>query len=691
MFNFFRGKRRRSPWVPRILSLSICVGVFVLIVVARQAGWLQFFELSGYDLLLKARPNDTSISEKIVVVGMTEADVRKYEYPITDELMAKLVQKILDDGARAVGIDIFRDKPIPRNGEGRKELVRVMGDKRVVWCTRYGIEAERVPPPPEAKPAQVGAVDFGADADGRVRRGLIFFTGDDGTLYQALSLRLATRYLRAEVPPIKLESVPGAPETWFRLGKVDYRPLMPNDAAYVGVDAGGTQILFDFKGQKRFWPIPLGDVLAGKTAPDTFRDKVVIVGMTTPSVKDNVSTSLVSDQYGSEVHAVLADQLIRGALKGDRPPQFWPDAGEYTWTLAWTLLGGMLGLRVRKPVRFAVMLSMLIALLVGIVYIAFVFGGLWLPVVPPFIGCTAAAGFVTQYMFYHERGERTVLNELFARMMSKDVADTLWARRDELMNEGHLAAKEVRATIMFTDLQGFTTITEAMDKAVLVEFLNDYMTVMSDVVTRARDAFVNKYIGDSVMAVFGPPLERTEQQAKADAKNAIECALQMRRELAWHSTHWEQMCADGIRRKLESGLTPGAVPPWAAQARAVVPQVTIRMRIGIQSGTVVAGSVGSHQRLEYTVIGDAVNTASRLEAYNKDFMPPELCEGGCRILIGQDTLDLLPPGEYLTREVGCIQLKGKEQMVNVYGVLGRASDSHAPMQKTPAAVSSTTS
>jgi adenylate cyclase len=278
---------------------------------------------------------------------------------------------------------------------------------------------------------------------------------------------------------------------------------------------------------------------------------------------------------------------------------------------------------------------------------------------PSLIGCLAAAGFVTQYISHHERAERTTLNELFKRMVDEDVAQTLWERRDELLEEGHLAAREVRATVLFTDLEGFTTITESMDKQCLMAFLNEYMAVMSGVVGRTKDAFVNKYVGDSVMAVFGPPLDRDAEQAKADAVNAVECALQMRQLLAKNRERWERMCADGIRRK--TGANDSAVQ--------------LRMRVGIQSGLVTAGSLGGSQRLEYTVIGDTVNTASRLESYDKDVMPPDFAADGCRILIGQDTFHLLPAGEYLTREVGSIGLKGKHQRVTIHGVIGRAPSS----------------
>jgi adenylate cyclase len=99
------------------------------------------------------------------------------------------------------------------------------------------------------------------------------------------------------------------------------------------------------------------------------------------------------------------------------------------------------------------------------------------------------------------------------------------------------------------------------------------------------------------------------------------------------------------------------------------------MRIGILSGLVSAGCLGSRERLEYSVIGDTVNTAARLESFDKDIMPPDIAAAGCRILIGQQTLDLLDAGEYLTRAVGSIKLKGKEQMVTIHGVIGRRDKS----------------
>src|SRR5215213_910624 len=186
MFKPLRGNRR-SPWYPRALSLLICLGVFGAIATARALGWIEFLELKAYDLLLAAREKDSSVSNRLVVVGMTEPDINRYDYPIPDEMLAALIERVLAGGARAVGVDIFRDKPVPKNGEGRAALVKVMADRRVVMPMRHGTTPEdRVAPPPEAKPAQVGAVDFPTDDDGRVRRALPFFTDYDGTPLQTM-------------------------------------------------------------------------------------------------------------------------------------------------------------------------------------------------------------------------------------------------------------------------------------------------------------------------------------------------------------------------------------------------------------------------------------------------------------------------------------------------------------------------
>ena len=188
---------------------------------------------------------------------------------------------------------------------------------------------------------------------------------------------------------------------------------------------------------------------------------------------------------------------------------------------------------------------------------------------------------------------------------------------------------------MFTDIRGFTTISEKLDPQELFDWLNGYMEVMSNIVLKYH-GIINKYIGDAIMALFGVPIPHTTPEEIArDAQAAVDCALEMRAAI-------EKMNEERVGK-----------PP-------------LGMRIGIFSGPLAAGTLGSSKRVEYTVIGDTVNIASRLESY-KGVDDSE----ACRILIGEFTLQQLGD-RYRTRLVGSIHLKGKEKAITIYQVDGRA-------------------
>jgi adenylate cyclase len=158
---------------------------------------------------------------------------------------------------------------------------------------------------------------------------------------------------------------------------------------------------------------------------------------------------------------------------------------------------------------------------------------------------------------------------------------------------------------------------------------------------------IDKYIGDSIMAIFGVPLPRkTEAEISQDAVNAVECALAMERSLIELNSRWREQ----------------HLP-------------TVGMRIGIFTGPLVAGSLGGVQRLEYTVIGDTVNTASRLEGFEKDFFALDCLNSPCRIIIGEATLRRLGP-QFETQRIGEVSLKGKDQKMTVYCVIAQVD--HRP-------------
>jgi adenylate cyclase len=317
----------------------------------------------------------------------------------------------------------------------------------------------------------------------------------------------------------------------------------------------------------------------------------------------------------------------------------------------WSLLGGMLCLTVRTPKRFAAWAIFGTVSIGTIGYLVFL-RGIFIPVVPPAFAWFTSAGVAIAYMSFREAEDRRALMTLFGRHVSKDVAKTIWNKRDEFIEKGRLIAQEMTATVLFTDLKGFSAVSETMTPGVLMNWLNDYFQSMSGLVEQ-HGGSISKFNGDSIMALFGPPLVRTTpEELAADVSHAIDCALQMRKKLAEMNANWQSQKP---------------------------PKPTTQMRIGICTGPLVAGSLGSKERLEYTVIGDTVNVASRLESFDKNLMDEDIAACGCRILISDSTMKRTV-GQYQTRPIGSVHLHGKKEEVLVHGVIGRSTPAQMAQQ-----------
>ena len=224
---------------------------------------------------------------------------------------------------------------------------------------------------------------------------------------------------------------------------------------------------------------------------------------------------------------------------------------------------------------------------------------------------------------------------LFGRHLTPKSADQIWRSRDELLTKGQLLGQKMTATILFVDIQDFSAIAESMEPDRLMFWLNEYMNTMADTVL-AHDGIIDKFIGDAIMAAFGVPLPRThESEIARDAILAVSSAVAMAEKLRSLNHKWRQ-----------SG------------------QPTISMRIGIATGVVVTGSLGSSQRMDYTTLGDTVNVAARLESYDKSFG-----RGPCRILISERTYHYVRD-LFSTDLIGRVQLKGRQKAIDVYQVLG---------------------
>jgi len=636
----------------RDLARSELVATALVVILAgagilglRSAGVLESVELAAYDWYIRLRPFDPGPDRRILLVTVAESDLQaEGGWPMADRVVAQMLEILVRSRPRAIGLDIYRDVPVP---PGTARLYAVLTrERRIITVMKFGEGTSGgVRPPPVLRDTdQVAFDDFLVDAGGTVRRGLLFL--DDGTkTAYSFALRLALLYLQAEgVHPQASEKDPRL----LRLGHTTIRPFEANDGAYVRADANGYQFLLDFKGGRGSFPaVSSRALLSGAVSPETIRDKIVLIGVTAESVKDYFFTphsrglGVRQQIAGVALHAQVVSQLLRIGLEGASPMATASQSLETVWILVWSALGGLIGLRVRSAWRFSLATGGAVVGLALVDSLAF-WAGWWLPLVPPVMTCVISAAVVTAYMSHRETVQRAILMQLFSRHVSKEVAEAIWQQRDQFLDGRRPRSQRLIATILFTDLTGFTAVSEKLPPEALMEWLNEGMDAMARQVSR-YGGVIKQYAGDTIVAIFGVPVPRqSDLEICQDAINAVNCALAL-----------EDTLRDLNQR-------------WRVAGRA-----TTGMRIGIFTGPVVAGTLGSAERSEYVVVGDTVNTASRLESFDKDLFPPDPEKHPCRILIGEMTWRCLGD-EFETEQVGDVSLKGKAQRVAVYRVIGGA-------------------
>ena len=631
-------ERLRSPVV---VSLALGLVASVLIIGLRSLGFFQFVELATYDIYLRLKEQQSVPEPRVVLVQTVETDIQRLgEWPLTDSRMAETLKKLLVHEPRAIGVDLYRDIPV---APGTDELNSLLtSEKRIFIIEKFGTdESNHVSGPAVLQGTeQIGFADVPVDDDGVVRRGLLFL--DDGENFSvSLALRLAMSYL-AEEGITPQAGIPN-PEH-IRLGGVTFAPFARNDAFYVDADDAGYQYVLDFKGgASRFKTYSLSDVLQGRVDPNVIKDNVVIFGVNAESVKDEFLTPY--DRFaergqataGIAVHGYEVSQLLRAALQGDELMRFLSDRYENLWILLWGLVAALVGLMAHSTLKFSLLTVTGLIVLAGSTAIAFV-NHWWLPVAPVAIAWITSAGLVTAFLSGHEKQEKKYLMDLFSKNVSSEVADEMWKHRDTFLRGGRLEPRTMTVTVLFSDLANFTPVAERLSPAELMDWLNNYMETMAGLVIK-HGGVVDDYYGDAIKANFGVPLPRTTpEEISEDAANAIRCALAMRREMEQLNAAWGEENAP-----------------------------LVKMRMGLATGQVVAGCLGSAQRMKYTTIGDVVNTAARLESYGKE-IPERFLDPYCQVMVAASTAEQLDDSVNLEM-VGTLQLKGKSKGVDVFALM----------------------
>jgi len=624
--------RRRTVRVLHNTVLRAIVGAHIVAAVTilvRYEGWLQPLELPTYDALRVAWAGEIA-SDRVVLVGATEADItagdakagRRWGWPLRDGKLAALIERIASWKPRAIAVDLYRDIPEP---PGTEELDAVLRrHPEILWVFKLkDAVGPGISPPEILRGTDRAALADVIDDQTIVRRGLLF--ADDGTnQYTSVGLALALAYLAPE--HIALE--PGAGDD-LRLGKALIEPLDELRGPYMKFDARGYQVLLDYRGGPQPFPEhSLSEIMDRDDLAAQVRGRLVIVGVTAESVKDSFGTpfntglSSAEPVNGIAIHAHLADQLIREAVDGAPILVGMPRLFENLWIWAWAIGGAMLGLLIRSTLSAVAGTGAGVATISAIVYVAFG-RDLLLPFVPAVLAWAGAAAVTNQLLHAASNRARARLRKSFEHYLPAAVISQM-VGADELPT---LGGEEREISVIFTDVAGFTTFSEGRDPEELAAIVNAYFDGLCTAVFN-HGGLVNAFLGDGMLAFFGAPLRQPDH-----ADRAIAAAFEI----------------DAFAERFSTGQ----------KARGIAFGST---RIGVHSGRAFVGNVGARERLQYTALGDMLNTASRLEGLNKAI--------GTRICASSDTAEKCQ--QYQFRPVGAFIVKGRHDPTQVFAPIDPA-------------------
>ena len=639
-------KRRCRLWFVSV-AIGVLVGTGVLLL--QNLGLLEVLELKTYDLMVKWRAPDDRYGSEVVIIGVDDRDLEVHGYPLTDAKLAKALDLLLAHQPTVLGVDIFRDQPVPPPDEGsppltpgRRQLNDVLkAHENLIMVFKAADAVFRVQAPDvlRDKPDRVGFADVVSDADNYVRRDLMYLDAAEG---YAASLPLQVAIVHLGMFPQEDEQLTNT----VRFGEAVYPKIDVRHGAYSRIDAGGYQFMIDYRGPRAFRTFSLVDVLTGRVNETDIRGKAVLLGYTARSVKDYFPTPIRRTMPGVELHAVRLEQLIRGAREGGRPTGSWSTGIEALWVMLWPIVGGIVGGMARTTWRCS--LEVLAGGLMIAVIAYFLLATTWVPVAAPVLGWFGSVLLVTQFASGEERKQRQAVENMFGIYVDRRITRWLLEQRPDLLEDGRPRPTQLVATVLFSDLQGYTGIAGKLGAERLVRWLNEYLAKMAKTVND-HHGMINDYFGDGILVVFGVPVARDEAGQQEDARHAVECALEMRRQLALLNVDLEQ-----------EGLP------------------LLNLRIGIQTGELTAGGIGSSDRIKYAVIGDTVNVAARLESFGKDdagLSDEQTMKYRCRIIAGAGTVDRLD-GAFEVRSLGPLPLRNRPEPVASFAVLG-------PKPKTP--------
>lgn len=635
------GNRKRTARIGSGRAVYAAIGLscafFVLAVWWMRPGFLSAMDLKATDAMFMLRGQRPAPNE-IVIVAVDEKSVNEAgRWPWSRAKTAALVSAL--SGARTVALDIVFSEPQDEYNDAL--LARAISDNRNVVIgyffrsdteeapgknalsslesARINVmsEGEKGAPPPwpvfssvEANTEEIGkgAAGFGAfntiPGEDGLYRDMSLVLGYEGGAYPALPVAALGHYLGGNwllrLAPYGVDSVSTGPLS-------------------VPADESGALTLNFYGPSGSFTTYSATDVLSGRVGPDAFEGKLVFVGVTEKAVYDIRPTPLDALFAGVELHATAAGNMLKHdfIIRDGRVIIF-----DVVMTVVLPLVLGLLLSGVRRTVAgLAVFMALSLSVIAG-EFLLFVFYNVKPAVIYPVLSLFACYMSGEAYRNLVAEKKSRYLKRAFSSYVSPELVSEILDDPGKLK----LGGEKREISVLFSDIRGFTGISERFTPEELVEFLNRYLSPMTAIVLEEK-GMVDKYIGDAVMAVFNAPVEVDNHAARACI-----AALRMKEALASFNSRWEG-----------TGYPP------------------VDIGIGINTGEAVVGNMGAELKLNYTAIGDTVNLASRLEPMNKEY--------STTIIVSMYTREKAA-GPFLFRELDSVRVRGREAPITIYELAG---------------------
>lgn len=630
------------------LKITSFVILLALILFFFDFPFLRFMELKTLDLRIASRGTLPTGSETVIAVIDEKSLTELGRWPWPRTTIAKLVDKLKASGAKAVGFDIVFSEPdkndaalagsIARAGNvtlgyffhlSKKDVAHlsekdIAKDADNIKNSRYQIinSLEKNPDDSSLPKAYAPQANLKIFSGTSANSGFFNMIPDtDGSMrWSPLVIKFGNNYY-SSLPVSVLHQYLNWPLVSLNLAGYGAEGIKIGDTT-VPTDESG-RLLVNYMGPAKTFPhYSISDILKGRIPAEKIRNKIVLVGATAIGIYDLRVTPFGATYPGVEIHATVIDNILHR--------NFLTHSGftRFIDLCAIILFGLLMGLIIPrlKAVKGIFFALTIIGVFLAINMLLFARYNVWLNLIYPALTMITIYLGITVYRYITEEREKKKIRGAFQYYLTASVINEMLKNPDKLK----LGGDKKNLSVLFSDIRGFTTISEKLTPEELVHLLNEYLTAMTDIVFK-YDGMLDKYMGDAIMAVFGAPLDQTDH-----ARRACQTALDMMNELHRLQKKW-----------IEEGKPP------------------LNIGIGINSGDMVVGNMGSQMRFDYTVMGDMVNLGSRLEGTNKEY--------GSNIIFSEFTYDAVK--DFMCcRELDWVRVKGKKLPVKIYELLGEKKD-----------------